>query len=117
MEVIVDDLEPVDSSGFDGIVQWFCMSPFPDVIDDMHICIIEGDLNNDQGSFKNGILGFVTPLISRLEEGPEDDKPKEGPTIAGEVVFDRDGIRFLKYNGIFEDAVKHAMGIIMGPVT
>ena len=110
MEVIVGDLEPVDSSNLQG---QRCKTPLPDVIDDMHICVTEGDLRNNQFSFK-GILGSAVTLSSRP---PVDGVTfGSGPTITGEITFDRDGIRFFKENGIFDDLVKYAMGALMGPV-
>ena len=97
-EIIVGDLESVSTLGManDG-----CSHPFPEVIDDMHICGKDTELDGEVG----GILGSASAMYERVTDGT---------VIAGNMEFDTADVQNMIDTGTWESVIIHEMGHIIG---
>lgn len=103
MEVIPGDLSSTtDNGGADS--GDICNNPYPDTIDDLHICGRDVEVDGP-----GGVLGFARPLLGRLD-GP----PGTITTVAGEMAFDFEDIAGLVADGSWEGVILHEMGHIIG---
>lgn len=97
-EIIVGDLESVSTLGMenDG-----CSHPFPEVIDDMHICGKDTEMDGKVG----GILGSASAMYERVTDGT---------VIAGNMEFDTLDVQNMIDTGTWESVIIHEMGHIIG---
>ena len=96
-EIIVGDLESVSTLGManDG-----CSNPFPEVIDDMHICGKDTVMDG-----VGGTLGSASAMYERVTDGT---------VIAGNMEFDTADVQAMIDAGTWESVIIHEMGHIIG---
>ena len=96
-EIIVGDLESVSTLGManDG-----CSNPFPEVIDDTHICGKDKEIDG-----KGKILGSASAMYERVTDGT---------VIAGNMEFDTADVQNMIDTGTWESVIIHEMGHIIG---
>ncbi len=91
-----------------------CGNQLPRVIDDVHICTVEGKIDGAGttlfGGFRYNIVAFVLPGIVQIDT----KKDSYQKLVTGNIVFDScDAARLIKM-GIWEDFVLKDMGIVIG---
>mmetsp|Transcript_21752 Transcript_21752/g.47271 ORF Transcript_21752/g.47271 Transcript_21752/m.47271 type:complete len:427 (+) Transcript_21752:359-1639(+) len=105
MKIITGDLYPVSAVSIPDLDE--CVNELPPVIDDLHVCIIEDEIDGP-----SGILGQAGPLWVRPDI--VDESLVGFQTITGTMTIDIEDISFLVEQDAFEDLVKHEMGHIAG---
>ena len=91
-----------------------CGNQLPHVIDDVHICAVEGEIDGAgmilYGNFRYKIVAFALPGIAQSDT----EKDSYQTLVTGNIVFDScDAARLIKI-GIWEDFVLKAMGTVIG---
>ncbi len=110
---VTEALLAVNLSATDILVN-ACGNQLPRVIDDVHICAVEGEIDGAGatlfGSFVHNIVAFVLPGIVQSDT----EKDSYRTLVTGNIVFDScDAARLIKM-GIWEDFVLKAMGTVIG---
>ena len=95
--IIVGDLESVSTAGFadDG-----CAASYPEIIDDMHICGRDTEIDG-----VGGVLGSASITYVRSTDGT---------VISGNMEFDKDDVQAMINDGTFQTVITHEMGHILG---
>jgi hypothetical protein len=91
-----------------------CGNQLPRVIDDVHICAVEGKIDGAGmtrfGGFRFNIVAFVLPGIVQIDT----EKDSYRTLVTGNIVFDScDAARLIKM-GIWVDFVLKVMGTVIG---
>jgi hypothetical protein len=97
VHVITKGLEDVSTAGLAPIAS---LCPYPEVVDDLFICIVYGDIDGPRGA-----LGAASLDSSRTSNGLP---------IGGLFIVDRADIPRVKADGSFADVFAHEIGHLLG---